>query len=138
MFLKYNLYNINGTNYNYLIYHNDDILDIEIDLTQFKNYLFLNNNYSNTLWYYKIVKSKNKLKGDIEQIDISQFKKQSYPKNIIYKNNEYKLAEQWEYDKYCYLLNLNNDNSKLYSIIYQSTINYYILNKPMRYRETII
>ena len=128
MIFKYYLYTINPYDYSYrfAVYHDNHYFEYDIDLIKdFPDYIFIDNRYTDTSWYYYIVKSNTKIRGDIDQFDISIFNRNSYPTYVIKNRSEYKIANQYEVDKYYYLLNKKNDNGKLYKKIYTFLINYY-------------
>ena len=128
MIFGYYLYSINTYNYSYKykVKVDNDIFEYDIDLIkEYPNYNFITDNYANNRWYYYVNKSRNQILGNIEQFDINNYKKYSYPRNIINNKTEYKIAEQYQLDKYYYLINEKNDNSKLYETLYNYLINYY-------------
>ncbi len=127
MIFNYFLDSISVPYYNFKVYINDDIFNLEIDLiNKYSNYKYIENNHNNKKWYYVLTKSNNKehFKGEIIKVDISKFKENN-PKYILYNKDEYKLAEQIDLDKYYYFMNIKNDNAKLFSYIYNYLIFYY-------------
>ena len=144
MIFEYILHTINNNNtYTYIVKHNNKKLTINIDfVNNYPNYIFIDNTFNNLKWYYYLISSDKKNRGDIEEIDISLFKHMSYPRNIIYNNNEYIIARQYQYDKYLYLMNIKNDNSKLFEFIYKYLILYYKNEHKKKhtkiYKETIV
>ena len=85
---------------------------VNIDLiNDYPNYKFIKN--SNYLYYRVTTKNNMGLNiGDIQQIP---------HKDKI----NYKLAKQYEYDKYNYLCNRDTCNARLYRYIYNYVINYF-------------
>ena len=108
----------------YKVLINNDLFNIEIDLIKkYPNYEYINK-YDKEKYYVLTKSNDNKsAKGDIIKIDVNQFV--NFPKTIIYKKNEYKIATQMDLDKYYYILNIKNDNSKLFRYIYNYLIFYY-------------
>lgn len=144
MIFEYILHTINNNNtYTYIVTHDNQKLAVEIDfIKNYPNYIFIDNTYNNLKWYYYIVSSNKRNRGDIEVIDISLFKQMSYPRHIIYNIDEYIIARQYQYDKYLYLKNIKNDNGKLFEFIYNYLIRYYkneYKKKHIKnYKETIV
>jgi hypothetical protein len=144
MIFEYFIHTINNNNtYTYIVKHNNNNIAVNIDLIQnYPSYVFIDNTYNNSKWHYYVVSSDNKNKGDIEEIDVSLFKRTSYPRNIIYKNTEYIIANQYQYDKYLYFINTKNDNSKLFNFMYNYIIRYYKneykTKRIKTYKETIV
>lgn len=128
MIFEYYLSSINTYDYSYkyIVLYNNDVFEYDIDLiNNFPNYIFVENNYRDTNWYYNVTSSDSKIKGDIDLFDINIYNKNSYPKLIIKHRTEYKIANQVHYDKFNYILNKKNDNSKLYETIYTMLIIHY-------------
>ena len=110
----------------YKVLINNDLFNIEIDLIKkYPNYEYINK-YDKEK-YFVLTKSNDTigLKGDIIKLDTEKIENQSNIKYIIYKKNEYKLANQMDLDKYYYFLNIKNDNSKLFRYFYNYLIFYY-------------
>ena len=145
MIFSYSLYSINTCNftYKYKVNMENDLFEFNIDLiNDFPNYNFLDNSYNSNIWYYSVNENNNEINGIIKAFDINNFKQNSYPRYIISKKIEYKLAKQYQYDKYSYILNKSNDNAKLYKTIYNLLISYYknkyLTNKKPIIKETIV
>jgi len=110
----------------YKVLINNDLFNIEIDLIKkYPNYEYINKYDKET--YFVLTKSNDTigLKGDIIKLDTEKIENQSNIKYIIYKKNEYKLANQMDLDKYYYFLNIKNDNSKLFIYFYNYLLFYY-------------
>jgi hypothetical protein len=110
----------------YKVLINNDLFNIEIDLIKkYPNYEYINKYDKET--YFVLTKSNDTigLKGDIIKLDTEKIENQSNIKYIIYKKNEYKLANQMDLDKYYYFLNIKNDNSKLFRYFYNYLLFYY-------------
>lgn len=128
MIFEYYLYSINAYNfsYTYIVTVGSDIFEYEVDLTShFPRYIFINNNYSDTMWYYYVSKSKSKPIGSITKIDIGCYINNSLLKVLIQNNTEYSLAKQYQVDKDNFILNKKNDNSRLYKTLYSFLIDHY-------------
>lgn len=130
MIFNYFLHKLNPDNltYNYLIKIYNETLTFEINLNNYPNYIFLNNTPKDNN-YYKIVNNiKNKnIKynlGDIELINVEKYIT-NLNNNIIKNNIHYRKCNQTELDKYFYLNNIKNDNSKLFKYIYYQIILFY-------------
>ena len=124
MIFNYFIDTISFPYYMYKVVMDNDIFHIEIDLIKkYKNYKYINK-YDKELYYVLTKCNDNKsAKGDIIKIDSKTIL--NFPKTIIYKKNEYKIATQMDLDKYYYILNIKNDNSKLFKYIYNYLIFYY-------------
>ena len=140
MIFEYYLYYINTYDYSYkfIVNSGKDRFEYDIDLiNNFPNYVFVENNYFNTRWYYSVTKSKTKIIGNIKKFNIGLYKHNSYPTYLIKNKTEYKIAKQHQIDKYSYVLNKKNDNGKLYKTIYNLLINHY-KNKYIKENTPII
>ena len=127
MIIFYYLDSISVPYYNYKVYVNNDVFNLEIDLiNKYPNYKYVEHNHNNKYWYYVLSKSNDDkhFKGEIIKQDMSKLKVNN-PKYILHEGNEYKIAEQMDLDKYYYFMNIENDNSKLFSYIYNYLIFYY-------------
>lgn len=150
MIFKYFIDTISHPYYMYKILVNNDLFNIEIDLIKkYPNYKYINHNYNNKEWYYVLTKSNDKksVKGEVIKLDMTKLNPNFNPNNIIYKKNEYRIANQMDLDKYYYIFNVDNDNSKLFRYIYNYIIFYYkndyiIKQKNLkiknRFNETIL
>lgn len=128
MIFKYFIDTISHPYYMYKILVNNDLFNVEIDLIEkYPNYKYINHNYNNKEWYYVLTKSNDKqsVKGEVIKLDMTKLNPNFNPKNIIYKKNEYRIANQMDLDKYYYIFNVDNDNSKLFRYIYNYIIFYY-------------
>lgn len=136
MIFTYYLHKFNPVdlNYIYLVKVNNDILEIDINLHNYSNYIFIKN--ENTVYekYYKAIKiykySKNFNKysnlGDIKKINVTDYiKNRCNTKKIINSGILYTPCNQTEFDKYYYLNNIKNDNSRLFNYIYKKIISFY-------------
>ena len=140
MDIYYKLGQINSDNYSEFIYNisvsykkknNNYKLksNINIDLiNDYPNYKFIkNNDYS----YYRVT-TKNIKTDNNQYLNIGDIQKKIYKKGkyiyqeIYYNNIIYKLAEQYEYDKFNYLCNRNTCNAHLNKYIYDYVIKYKI------------
>ena len=150
MIFTYNLDSISVPYYNFKVYIYNDIFTFEIDLiNKYPNYEYINHNYNNQYWYYVLTKNNDKehFKGEIIKQDMKKLNVNN-PKYILNNKNEYKIATQMDLDKYYYFMNIENDNSKLFSYIYNYLIFYYKneykKNQPKdikiknRYNETLL
>tara|TARA_B110000977_G_C10681429_1_gene339720 strand:- start:25 stop:516 length:492 start_codon:yes stop_codon:yes gene_type:complete len=148
--MKFNYFlhklNTNNLTYNYLIKIYNENLIFEINLNNYPNYIFLNNNNLNNNNYYKIIKIiniKNKIMeynlGDVELINTENYITNNN-NNIIKNNIHYRKCNQMELDKYFYLNNIQNDNSKLFKYIYYKIILFYkkeYINKIQKEKNKI-
>ena len=146
MIFDYYLYKLNDDNftYTYLVKIDNDIMELDIDLSKFTNYIFIQNYQKTNERYYKIHKFynfnyKKNLKnnkildkkiylnlGDVRKLNIEKYiKNRSNTKQIVYDGVLYKICNQIDLDKYYYLNNIKNDNSKLFKYIYDQIILFY-------------
>lgn len=135
MIFNYKLYKFNYPflNYKYIIQIYNDILELDIDLKKYPNYIFLKNQDLTNKYYYKVIKILNEKKninnktiGDILLIDIKDYITNKQMSTYVIKDGLYfKKCTQTEFDKYFYILNIKNDNSKLFNHIYKYIILFY-------------
>lgn len=123
-------FNHNDNSYSYKVKIDEDILLVDVNLSDYPKYIFIDNSYNDYNFYYKIIKfykkNINKNLGDIKLIDTSNYvKNRTGTKEIIFENCLYKKCNQTDIDKYFYLYNIQNDNCKLYEYIYKNVIAFY-------------
>lgn len=136
MIINYLLHKINqnDNSYSYRVKIDEEILLVDVNLNNYPKYIFIDNSFNDYNFYYKIVKfykkNINKNLGDIKLIDISKYIiNRSGTKEIIFENCLYKKCNQTDIDKYYYLNNIKNDNSKLFEYIYKNVIKFYKIKK---------
>lgn len=113
-------------------YRYDDFVLVDL-INCYKEYKFiqnLNSKDNNYLYYTAVTKYRNTEKN--QMINIGDVKKIKKSQHINFSNKEifvydilFKLSTQWEYDRYQFILNRKNSNSKLYSFIYKNTLDYF-------------
>lgn len=147
MIFNYDLHKLNfdDSTFTYIVKIYKNELYFKINLLNFPKYIFIHNQYKEPNRYYKVIKLYNcnnnkNILGDIKKINIEKYiKNRSNTKEIIFDKCLYKICHQTDFDKYYYLNNIKNDNSKLFETIYKYIINYYknLYNKELEYINKI-
>lgn len=147
MIFSYYLHQLNypSLTYKYIIHIYNEILELDIDLNQYKNYIYIKNVELTEKKYYKVIKILNKKKninnktiGDVELINVSKYvKNRQYTKNVIKNGLLFEKCSQTHFDKYFFILNINNDNSKLFKYIYSQIILLYKEKFLQKQKNTI-
>ena len=113
MIFSYELNRFEEDGYIYIVKHEKNLFEFKVDINEnFTNYIFINN------WFDDINYFINKY-YEIKKLPYSYSK-------IIHNRKEYTKSKQYQYDKYFYLLNIKNDNHKLYKNLYDQLIDYYL------------
>ena len=131
--MKYKMGYFDGY-YNKFFFENGYYVNINL-ASQYPKYKLPQDGHAHKSWHYTIIENNNETIKEIYKIgNIILFNKENLRKikavpNIFTLNNiVYRKTNNYEYDKYIYNNDLDNDNSKLY--IYMNHIYETYIKKP--------
>jgi hypothetical protein len=128
--------------YKYEDYVLADLIKLYPDYRFIQNLNMIDKNH---LYYTAVSKYRNTEKN--RMINIGDVKKIKKTQSINFNIKEicvydilFRLSTQFEYDRYQFILNRNNCNSKLYSFIYNNTLHFFKekYTSKQKIRETIV